>query len=281
MNIVLPPESLADLVAAVNDQLTPSEHRLARAVLEDPTIVAFGTVADFARLVGVSRPTVVRFARTLGFEGYSELQAHTQARLAHTITRPSERIRTRSPAASKVRIELLAALEQLFQHLTDERTELLVAPIVSARTVFVCSGETSKAGAHVLSSGLKMLGKDVVSVEDHWAGGQLAHAAPGDTAVVFDFHRYRRRTFDAMTYLKSQGVAVVAITDGALSPYAAMADGWCDVTVPAMGPFDSSVPAVAAAEILVAGVSSAMGSEAVFSIDRTEAVWDATSTFLD
>lgn len=281
MNTLLPPESLADLVAAVNDQLTPSEHRLARAVLDDPTIVAFGTVADLARLVGVSRPTVVRFARTLGFEGYPDLQSHTQASLAHTITRPSERIRSRSLASSKVRVELLAAVEHLFEHLTDDRMELLVAPIVSARTVFVCSGETSQSGAHVLSSGLKMLGKDVVFVEDHWAGGQLAHAAPGDTAVVFDFHRYRRRTLDALTYLKSQGVGVVAITDGALSPYAAMADAWCDVIVPAMGPFDSSVPAVTAAEIIVAGVASAMGTGAVFSIDRTEAVWDATSTFLD
>jgi len=281
MDTVLPPDSLADLVAAVNDQLTPSEHRLAREILDDPTTVAFGTVADLARLVGVSRPTVVRFARTLGFEGYAELQAHMQASLADTITRPRGRIRSRGVAVSRVRGELLTAIEHLFQHLTDDRTTMMVAPIVAARTVFVCSGETAQAGAHVLASGLRMLGKDVVFIEDQRSGGQLAHAAPGDTVVVFDFHRYRRRAFDAVSYLKSQGAAVIAITDGALSPYAAMADAWCDVLVPAMGPFDSSVPAVMAAETIVAGVASTMGTEAVFSIDRTEAAWDATSTFLD
>jgi len=52
------------------------------------------------------------------------------------------------------------------------------------------------------------------------------------------------------------------------------------VVVPAVGPFDSSMPAVAAAELMTAALARAMTGDAVASIDRTKAAWAATDTFL-
>ncbi|MDH3785428.1 MAG: hypothetical protein OEV00_08900, partial [Acidobacteriota bacterium] len=66
---------------------------------------------------------------------------------------------------------------------------------------------------------------------------------------------------------------------GPLSPLAALTEHWCALTVPAVGPFDSSVPAVAAAELLVAQVSRDLKKDARDRIDRTEALWDTTGTF--
>jgi DNA-binding MurR/RpiR family transcriptional regulator len=76
MNIREPSSSAPDLVAAVSSELTPSERRIAEAVLAEPTLLAFGTVSDLASRVGTSRPTIVRFANKLGFRGYSQLQRH-------------------------------------------------------------------------------------------------------------------------------------------------------------------------------------------------------------
>jgi len=70
----VPHDSTSTLIAAVSNDLTPTERRIAEAVLEDPSLLAFGTVADLARQVGVSRPSVVRFAVKLGFDGYTSLQ---------------------------------------------------------------------------------------------------------------------------------------------------------------------------------------------------------------
>ena len=61
-------------MAAVSSDLTPTERRIAEAVLAEPTLLAFGTVSDLAGRVGTSRPTIVRFANKLGFEGYTQLQ---------------------------------------------------------------------------------------------------------------------------------------------------------------------------------------------------------------
>jgi DNA-binding MurR/RpiR family transcriptional regulator len=58
-----------------------------------------------------------------------------------------------------------------------------------------------------------------------------------------------------------------------------LTDHWCAVTIPAVGPFDSSVPVVTAAELLVAQVSRDLKEQARDRIDRTEALWDVTETF--
>jgi DNA-binding MurR/RpiR family transcriptional regulator len=59
-----------------------------------------------------------------------------------------------------------------------------------------------------------------------------------------------------------------------------MTDTWYALSVPAVGPFDSSVPAVALAELLVAEVAASLRTKARDRIDRTEALWKATDTFL-
>jgi DNA-binding MurR/RpiR family transcriptional regulator len=125
-----------------------------------------------------------------------------------------------------------------------------------------------------------MIRPSVDLVEDHSVGRDLANAAPGDAAVIFDFARYRRRSVQAATILCDLGVEIVAITDGPLSPLAALTDTWCELRVPAIGPFDSSVPAVAMAELLVAHVATRLHEEAKERIDRTEEIWAATETFL-
>ena len=70
--------SIEERIAAVGVRLTPTERRIAKTVLEDPTLLAFGTVSDLATRVATSPPSVVRFATKLGFDGYADLQRWVQ-----------------------------------------------------------------------------------------------------------------------------------------------------------------------------------------------------------
>lgn len=268
-----------ELIAAVGDRLTPTERRIAEAVLAEPTLLAFGTVSDLANHVGTSRPSIVRFANKLGFDGYTELQEHERRSLSQRLARPTERIRRDDGTATVSQRALERALVSVFVA-ADQRLDAIVDPIVRATNVWIISGETSRAGAHALRSGLTMIRPGVHLVEDHSMGRDLAGAGAGDAAVVFDFFRYRRRALSAARELASLGVEIVAVTDGALSPLASLTDRWCEIQVPAIGPFDSSVPAVAMAELMVAEVAKRLHAEAMERIDRTEALWAATETFL-
>ena len=274
------PTPTPDLIAAVGDRLTPAERRIAEAVLAEPTLLAFGTVSDLAGRVGTSRPSIVRFANKLGFDGYTQLQEHVRRGLSQRLARPSDRIR-KDDAMLPARALLQGALASVFEAAEGDRLAALAAPIVGAANVWIISGETSRAGAHALHSGLTMVRPGVHIVEDHSMGRDLAHAAAGDAAVVFDFFRYRRRAVRAARSLARLGVDIVAITDGPLSPLAAITDNWCEVQVPGIGPFDSSVPAVAMAELLVAQVADHLHDEATERLDHTEELWAATETFLE
>jgi DNA-binding MurR/RpiR family transcriptional regulator len=258
MNSPGPKTSTLDLVAAVSSALTPTERRIAEAVLAEPTLLAFGTVSDLADQVGTSRPSIVRFATKLGFEGYTQLQQHVRSGLSHRLSRPSERIRS-----------------------DGERAVVeLVEPVVRAEKVWILSGETSQAGAHALHSGLSMVRPGVRSLEEHSYGTDLSDAGPRDAAVVFDFYRYRRQVTIAARIFAEAGVTIVAITDSPLSPLVELADTWCQIEVPAIGPFDSSVPVVAISELLVAHVAKNLHDDATNRIDRIETLWEETEAFV-
>ena len=280
MNIMKSPTSTPDLVAAVSRDLTPTERRIAREVLDEPTLLAFGTVSDLASRVGTSRPTIVRFANKLGFDGYTQLQRHVRSDLSHRLARPSERIRHDKKIALPARAAVNNALASVFKATEGDRLAVLAKPVVRAANVWILSGETSQAGAHALHSGLSMVRPGVRSIEEHSFGTELSDAGPRDAAVVFDFFRYRRQVSNATRVFADAGVAVVAITDSPLSPLVEMAATWCEIEVPAIGPFDSSVPAVAIAELLVSHVAKSLHQEATARIDRIEALWEETEVFL-
>jgi DNA-binding MurR/RpiR family transcriptional regulator len=273
--------SIKDFIAAASEKLTPTERRIAELVLEDPTLLAFGTVSDLADRANTSRPSIVRFATKLGFDGYTDLQSWIRTQLSLQLSSPSQRIRQQEGSATRIRSAIEDSIHESFDALTEERLRALATPIAKARNVWILSGETSMAGAHVLHSGLAMIRPDVHLVVEHSTGRELSSAAPGDTAVVFDFARYRRNSITTARALADLGVDIVAITDGPLSPLAALTKTWCELKIPAVGPFDSSIPAVMAAELLVAQVVNQLGEQARKRIDRLEMLWQATDTFLN
>src|ERR1700742_4661680 len=69
--------SPADELLALLDgrRLSPAQRRIAHYLLENLPEVAFLSSMELAERVGVSQPSVTRFAAALGFSGYPELRA--------------------------------------------------------------------------------------------------------------------------------------------------------------------------------------------------------------
>lgn len=280
MNNMPQAPTISDLVADAGSGLTPTERSIARVVLREPTLLAFGTVSDLAQRVGTSRPSIVRFAHKLGLEGYTELQDQARGEVSRLLTRPSDRIRRAEETGRSVRATVEGALDSVFDLLDSKQLTALAEPIVDARQVWILSGETSRAGAHAFHSGLSIVRPGVHLLDDRSIGTDLGAAGPGDVAVVFDFFRYRRLVAAATQVLANADVYVIAVTDSPLSPLVELADTWCEIQVPAVGPFDSSVPVVAFAELLVSRVAHELQDDATTRIDRIESLWEQTEVFL-
>lgn len=61
---------LLDAIRTQYDSLSPSEKKVALAVLEQPERAIDANIAALAKKAGVSEPTVVRFCRAIGFDGW-------------------------------------------------------------------------------------------------------------------------------------------------------------------------------------------------------------------
>jgi len=76
------------------DHLTKSEQRIADFIRENQDESAFMSAAEIAEKLGLSEPTMTRFARALGFENYSDMREMLQVRFRDRLDH-SDRIRSR------------------------------------------------------------------------------------------------------------------------------------------------------------------------------------------
>ena len=177
--------SISELIATVSERLTPTERRIAQAVLDEPTLLAFGTVSNLADKVGTSRPSIVRFRDQAGLSGLCRpAEAHVRQGMSRDLSRPSQRIRNQGDPGASTQGALAEAIDRVFEALQGEQLAQLAAPIISAKNVWILTGETSRAGAHALLSGLTMVRPNVALIEEHASGRDLSSAGPGDAAIV-------------------------------------------------------------------------------------------------
>jgi DNA-binding MurR/RpiR family transcriptional regulator len=277
-------QSLGALLADVGPDLTPTERRLAELIEGDPTIVAFDTVAELADRVGTSGPTIMRFAAKLGFNGYSSLQQHVRDDVAQRLTKPTDRIRSSShdDLWAQTRASAHASIDDAFERGHPELIDAMATMIAhAAGRVWIVASETSSPVAQLLASNLRLLRPGVLQVTGSAASvaALLIDATANDLVIAIDVARYEQAVIDTSTRLAACGAAVVAITDGPLSPLAAIADRWCGVAIPAVGPFDSAIPIVAIAELLTASVANQLHDSASARLDLAETTWRATDVF--
>ncbi len=273
---------LARRLAANRDRLTPTERRIAVKVAQDPTLIAFGTVVEVADSVGTSGPTVVRFAVKLGFEGFSDLQEFVQAGMTRQLARPIERFRQGEASnVAEVAANFERSIASVLDAVSDTSLERVAGLLIQADSVWVTSGETSRAGAHSLVAGLRLIRPHVRELDDFMTGADLVDAGPHDVAVVFDFRRYRRNVIRTATMLAEAGVQLIAVTDGPMSPLANLTTDWFGITITPVGPFDSSLPAVAMAELFVASAAASIEGSIETRLEKAEQMWDGLGTYID
>jgi DNA-binding MurR/RpiR family transcriptional regulator len=268
------------------DELTATELRLAEIVLTEQQTVAFGTVASFARAAGTSGASVVRFANHLGYDGFVELQAAVQEELAGHLRLAVERIR--QPAHDDVVRRTLAveldnvstSLEAIDRRVLAAAATRLAAP--KARVV-VLPGSTSFGVGYHLAEQLGLL-RDGVSLA--WGSpapvtAALAALKRTDVVVAIDVRRYDVAVLDGAALATEKGVALIAITDSALSPLARRATATFTIVGEGAGPFDSQIGAMAVANTIVTVVAQRLRASATRRLDRVEQAWRAAGVLTD
>jgi DNA-binding MurR/RpiR family transcriptional regulator len=277
---------VAEQVRLTLPSLPRAERRVAITLLGDYPAAGLETVASLAARAGTSGPTVLRLASRLGFTGFAELQQALRDELTDRHASPLAQYGKRDGAAgiraAGVQPELvtsagsvlLRGIESSFGRLNRDHVERSIGLLADQRhPVVTAGGRFSGLLARYLALHLQELRPGVT-----WAGelertGTLLDVGRRHVVVVFDFRRYQRDTVRLGRAAARQGATVLLVTDPWLSPLAADADVILPVEVGAPSPFDSLVPALALAEMLVAGVVDALGDQPRERIARYDRLW--------
>ena len=199
----------------------------------DSSALLLSNVNDLAQAVGVSKSTVVRFAKTLGYKGFPEFKREMQRQMRQKL-RAADRMEqtfTEIGDDKNVVAKLIKRDVQLLQEtlravsLPDFHKSVEI--IWRARKVFIIGLNASMALAYLLHFRLVRVKKDA-----HWiflTGGtslleQLAFMDRKDVLIAIDFLQVPREVQTTLQHAKKIGTQILGITDFPSSPIAQAAD---------------------------------------------------------
>jgi DNA-binding MurR/RpiR family transcriptional regulator len=231
-------ELCAEIVARY-ESLSKRLKQIARYILDQPNDIALETLAVIASRCEVQPSTIVRFAKTFGFEGASQMQRlFRDGLLSNNVALGySERVRQLNEAtnsASAKPADLLAefvegnilALQNLLETVSRAEIRAAVELISKAHTVHVVGFRRSFPVASYLVYSLLQAGKRAVFVDG--VGGlamaQVQAIAPQDLLIAVSYQPYATETVAVVEGAREKGAKVLAISDSLVSPVAKPAD---------------------------------------------------------
>lgn len=242
-------DSLRDLVIARRDQLPRRLAQVAEFLLGHPDEIAFGTVATIAEMAEVQPSTLVRFAQSVGYTGFSDLQDVFRTRLRGRQPDYAERIRTldrRGDAGSPYSLlqgfadTAVASIANMQENLDPSQIDGAVETLASARTIYVLGQRRSFPVAAYAGYAFGKLGLRNVLLDA--VGGMLSEQTfftPEDALLAISFTPYSSATAGIAARAHDEDVPVIAITDSAFSPLARVSKVWFEIAEADLGSFRS------------------------------------------
>lgn len=215
-------KDVLQLIAEACAGYSKRQMAIAKYVSENSEIVAFMTSKMLSEAAGVSESSVVRFARQLGFDGYSELRRALQQLI-------KERIAARGKAAetdSRELAKLAAAEAQNLQALSTPQNERALEQasllLNGAERIVVQAGLGLEGLDFYLSSGLNALGFPVCAVEKD-VSREILNLDDRAVLVSISGHFYSG-LLGPVKYARARNAGVVALAESEAAPVRPYAD---------------------------------------------------------
>lgn len=251
----------ADKVRALFDghRLSPAQRRIAQYITDHLTEAAFLSITDLAERVGVSQPSVTRFAISLGFTGYPALREALQplalSAVAGTPEAREDSRRNELQAAVDAEIQNLESLRRVFAD--TDRVLDIGRELARSVPLTVLGLRISLSLAEYFAYAAQRIHPDVRLVS---RGGSVAYdallqarEAGGTWVLAFAMPRHAKETLAAMRAARSTGLRVALITDLTLGPLVDEADVTLTAGTGSRLVFDSyAAPGILSAALLQA-----------------------------
>ncbi|MCE3290085.1 MAG: hypothetical protein K0R83_2097 [Caulobacter sp.] len=267
-----PPATAEELRAAIlerYDSLSKRLQQIARYVLDEPNDMALETLAVLGDRSGVQPSAIVRFAKSFGYPGASQMQrlfrdgllsGQSAMGYGERVRRFAQEVDARESGAGA---ELLAefvegntlALQNLSQTVGEKDMAEAVGLIRQADIVYVTGFRRAFPVSSYLAYSLQQLGKRTMFIDGvaGLARQQVQGIGPSDLLIAVSYHPYAEETVSAVETAVGRGAKVLSISDSLVSPVAKNATAVLQVRESEIRSFRSLAASICLAQALVIG----------------------------
>ena len=211
---------MLDRIKAALPSLAPAEQRVGRLCLADPRAFAKLPVSELADRSHVSKPTVVRFCRSVGYDGLADFKL----KLAGTVNEGVPFIHRSVDVDDKIGDVMVKVIDNTVAALLKYRNE---ASTMAMERAVVALVEAYKAGRQIQFFGVGnsgivaqdgqhkffRLGVNTTAYSDgHMQVMSASVLRPGDCVVVISNSGRTRDLMDACDIARKNGATTIVIT---------------------------------------------------------------------
>ena len=272
-------QGLAERITSSYESLSPQEQRVADLIRDRGDDVALYNSTELARLSGVSKATVSRLFRRLGFAGSHEVRDLLRAErsagvpvVVDPMTEPTGGIADRfgrvRPSDVEVAIEAQLRtdhdnLARLYAGLDPAILRSVVAALAQAERVLVIGFRSASPVALQLRQQLAQVREGVSAAPQagQSIAEELAGFGPKDAVVVIGFRRRPAGFPGIVAAVADTGAAAVLITDPSGGRHGDAFRWVIECPIEAASAFDSYAAAMSLVSLIAGGVLGARGAD--------------------
>lgn len=231
------PRDYEEFIRLVHDRygdMSKSYQKISVYLTQNPNDVAVLSVHAIADRCGVHASSFVRFAQSLGYEGFKDLQGLFQRRLstaAPGFEARKKALETELGAREDksetaflhdLVVRDIASLQDLLEQISGDDLTTAVDLLQKSETIYLIGQLRSAPVVELLRYILTMLGKRCVLLDP--GGGLATYMArtmgKNDLLFAVSFRFYATEVVNVVEDAAARGIPIVAISDSTLSPLA-------------------------------------------------------------
>ena len=224
------PETLDQLVAQIEAQHARMPRRLREIgsfVLGHPEAIALSTLAELATETDIATSAFVRFAQSLGFDGFTQMQAVFRQQVRSSWPQYASRLSDMANVDPADHLEALSvsaveSINRLSNTVSMDALESAWQTLAAAETIWIVASGRAKPVKVYMSYLLTKLGIRSQEIREAPAEAvrEINLFGPNDVLLVISFSPYGELSVEIAKAAKARGVAIVSITDTIVSPVA-------------------------------------------------------------
>lgn len=268
-------------------KFSKGQRLLAKYITESYDKAAFMTASKLGKTVGVSESTVVRFASSLGYDGYPSMQKAMQDLVLNRLTSvqrieiTNDRIGDQDVVTTVLQSDA-DKLRQTSESVDRESFAAAIHAILNAEHIYILGCRSAAPLASFLGYYLNFMFNNVHIVTASGASEmfeKLIRVNSKDVVIGFSFPRYSAATVKGAQYCRTTGATVIGFTDSHLSPLGQNSDLVLMAKSDMLSLVDSLVAPLSLVNALI--VALAAGREQILSktFDALEQVWEEYNVY--